>query len=795
MKFFILQITTLIFTLFLISDSVNSFTQTQFSGDTSSAADTTSSGDSTSITDTVSAAFKPNVNPEVTAVRIENGKIKLDGELKEYEWKKAGFAGNFTEISPGDNIRPEVETKAYVMYDDDNIYFAFECFDDMENIRTSMSDRDNMYSDDWVGPFIDTYGTLKEAYEFYVNPYGVQGDLFWTPNNESSSPDFIFESETKIYKDRWVAEMKIPFKTLKFPDINVQQWRVHFLRNRPRNLRQRIYWSSVSRDNPNFLGQSGTILGIEGVKSGNNLEFLPYVSGSEAATLNDPINSESQLDYKKPEADFGFDVKYGITSNLNLNGTYNPDFSQVEADAPQIDVNNPFALFYEEKRPFFLDGESSFRTNLNYVYTRSINNPIFATKLTGKIGKNLEVGYMNAYDENTPFVIPLEDRSFVLQSNKSSFINIFRLKYDLGGQNYIGGLYTDREYSSDSGFTSDFKGYNRNLGMDFSFNFLKNFYFKGQVTGFAEREISDTSFFDNPTKFGNEKQYNVAFNGEAFTGLSTYFAFNRESEKLGFFTEYNYNSPTARRGVGFLNRNDFHTGYSYIFYNIYLENKLFRRITPDADLELTYNTDGVNKTQYLQTGVTFEFQNGTRAFANYKWINNQNYRNTQLDYINGWNFTIENFANNIIGGGIYYSRSKEVVTFGATPSVGGGNTIRLFSTIRPIDRIYSDFNYEYSQLAETFGGELFYAGWIFSNTTSYQFNRNLFLRLVTQYDSFNKAFTCDPLISYKWNPFTALFLGTNHAFEQIQTSALSNQTELKESSRQIFLKFQYLWQM
>ena len=365
----------------------------------------------------------------------------------------------------------------------------------------------------------------------------------------------------------------------------------------------------------------------------------------------------------------------------------------------------------------------------------------------------------------------------------------------MGGQNYIGGLYTDREYSSDSGFTSDFKGYNRTLGMDFSFNFLKNFYLKGQVTGFAEREITDTNYFDNPTRFGNDNQYNVAFNGEAYTGLGTFLAFNRESEKFGFYSEYSFNSPTARRGVGFLSRNNYHTGYGYFYYNFYIENKLFRRITPDADIELSYNTTGINKTQYLQTGVTFEFQNGIRALANYKWINNENYRNTQLDNINGWNFTVEHFANNIIGGGIYFSKSKEVVTFGATPSVGGGNTIRLYSTIRPIDRIYSDFSYEYSQLAESYGGELFYAGWIFSNTTSYQFNRNLFFRLVTQYDSFNDGFTCDPLISYKWNPFTALFLGTNHAFEQIQISPLSNQTELKESSRQIFLKFQYLWQM
>jgi hypothetical protein len=744
--------------------------------------------------DSVNVEFAPNVNPVLNITRIPNGKITIDGVLDETEWETSAVADNFTEIEPGDNVKPEVETVGYVMYDDDYIYFGFECYDDMKNIRASMIERDRMFSDDWVGPFIDTYSNYKEAFEFYVNPYGIQGDLYWTPNYETSSPDFIFYAETKLHKDKWVAEMKIPFKSLRFPNKQVQEWKVHLLRNRPRNLRQRIYWSSVARDNPNFLGQAGIFKGIEGIKGSNHLEILPYMAGIENAELGSPVNSNSSLDYDNPKMRFGVDLKYGLTSDLTLNGTFNPDFSQVEADAPQIDVNNPFALFFNEKRPFFLDGESVFRTHLNFVYTRSINNPIFASKLTGKIGKKFEVGYMSAYDEGTPFVIPLEDRSFVLQSNKSSLANILRVKYDLGGENHIGALFTDREYSTDSTFTANFTGYSRTLGMDFKFNFLKNFYFRGQLTGFSEREISDTAFFDNQSRFGKEKQYTAAFDGEAYNDVGLYLGINRGSDNYGFWSEYSYDGPATRRGLGFLSRNNYHQGFMYHYYNFYLENDLIRRITPDADLEIRYNTDGIRKKEFVNTGITFEFQNGTRLWGNYRWINNENFRETQLNGVTGWNFGIENFALREIGGGLFYSRGKQI-RFENIPFVGEGQGIELWATIRPVDRIVSHFNYNYSDLGRSFGGEMIYAGWIFGNTTTFQFNKNLFVRLVTQYDSFDDSFGFDPLVSYKWNPFTVLYLGTTHRFEQVDDDNTLNGTALKEKSRQIFIKFQYLWQM
>ena len=205
--------------------SLNDSTSTGIISKDSAAIDTTSQ----------TGVFMPNIKPELNIPKLNPGKINIDGIINEEVWKDAAVAENFTEISPGDNVMPEVKTEAKVFYDDENIYFAFICYEkDMTSVRASISDRDRMYGDDWVGPFINTYGDLKQGFETYVNPKGIQGDLLWTTNNEDSNYDIIFESEAKMYSDKWTAEMKIPFKSLRFPDKEEQIWRIHILRPSPR---------------------------------------------------------------------------------------------------------------------------------------------------------------------------------------------------------------------------------------------------------------------------------------------------------------------------------------------------------------------------------------------------------------------------------------------------------------------------------------------------------------------------------------------------------------------------------
>lgn len=744
--------------------------------------------------DTVSKKFVPNVKPELNIPKLNPGKMTIDGVADEDVWKDAAVAKDFTEISPGDNVKPEVETEVRIFYDDDNIYFAYTCYEkDMSSVRASMSDRDRMYGDDWVGPFINTYGDLKQGFEAYVNPKGIQGDLLWTTNNEDSNFDLIYDSEAKMYSDKWTAEIKIPFKSLRFPDKSEQIWRVHLLRNRPRGARQEIYWASVSRDDPNFMGQSGFLKGIKNIKRGKDIQFLPYILGTQDSYLENHSDPDSKFKFGKLDGAIGFSVKYGISSTLTLDGTYNPDFSQVEADAPQININTPFALFFPEKRPFFLEGIDNFSTPINVAYTRSINNPLFAAKLSGKI-KKLNIGFISAYDENTPFIVPLTERSFFLPSNKNSVSNILRLKYDLGGEDYFGAIISDREESADSSKAFGFTGYNRNYGFDGKFNFSSNYYLTFQFLANNTKEINDTNFFYNTLKryrFDNNK-YTALYDGESYNGANAYISFNRNARGWSFYSEYFFQPATVRRDNGFIQRNNFHNLFMQQEYNFYPEGKVIRRVDPEFNINLRYDTEGRIKEQNIDLNLVTDWTNGIWSAVGFYPLNNETYGGVRHKNISRMHFNLE--ANNLskfITGGFYYEFGKYIVRFQNPSYVGNGFNLDIWATIKPFDRLRNDINYSYSELSKSAGGEKLYAGYVISNKVSYQFTKNFFMRVLLQYDLFARNFSIDPLLSYKWNPYTILFLGSSHDLNELVNS--NGFSKYYETNRQIFLKFQYLW--
>ena len=757
---------------------------------------TTEFNDTSEKIDTAEVSFKPNILPGLNVPKLNAGNMNIDGVLNEDVWNNAVTAENFTEISPGDNVKPEVETKVKIFYDDDYIYFGYTCYEkDMESVRASLSDRDRMYGDDWVGPFIDTYSDLKQGFEMYVNPKGIQGDLLWTSNSEDSNYDIIYDSEAQMYKDKWTAEMRIPFKSLRFPDRKEQKWRIHLLRNRPRGARQEIYWASVSRDNPNFMGQSGTLNGIKDVKRGRDIQILPYILGTQNSTLEDFSDPNSKFTHGKLEGEIGLSAKYGLSSTLTLDATYNPDFSQVEADAPQININSPFALFYPEKRPFFLEGIDHFATPINVSYTRSINNPLFAAKLSGKINK-LDIGFISAYDENTPYIIPLTERSFFLSSNKNSISNILRMKYDMGGENYLGFIFSDREQSADSSKAFGFTGFNRNYGFDGKFNFASNYYLTFQILQNNTKEINDTNFKYNSLKnfrFDDNK-YTALLDGESYSGSNVYLSFNRNARNWSFYSEYFFQAPTVRRDNGFIQRNNFHQLFMQQEYNFYPEGKVLRRVNPELNMEIRYDAKGKLKEQFVELNLVTDWTNGIYSSAGYLPVNNEDYGGIFHKNINRWHFNME--ANNLskfITGGFYYEGGKFIVRFEDPTYVGFGHNLDIWATIKPFDRLRNDINYSYSELSKSAGGEKLFAGYVVSDKISYQFNKNFFLRVLLQYDLFSRNFTVDPLLSYKWNPYTILFLGSSHDISEISDN--NGFGKYTETDRYFYLKFQYLWSL
>ena len=724
-----------------------------------------------------------NINPRITAPRCGNSEIVLDGKLDEKAWQNAASCGNFVEINPGDNIKCEVDTKVLVTYDDDNLYFAFICYEnDMSKLRANICDRDKMWNDDYVGVIIDTYRNNQKGYELFCNPYGIQGDATWTPTAENDSYDMVFKSEAKIYKDKWIVEMAIPFKSIRFPSKEKQEWSLHIIRTRPRENRTQMSWAVISRDNPSFFGQAGILDGINNVKNGKNLEILPYVIGSQNGYKEDVDNPNSNFINDKVKGDFGVGLRYGFTSNLSGEVVYNPDFSQVESDAAQVDVNTASALFYTEKRPFFLEGNDFFTTYINIAYTRMINKPLFAAKLLGKIG-GLDVGYIGAYDKKTQFILPYDYGShFALFDSLESFSNILRLRKSLKGDSYLGLMATDREVK---------KGYNRVLAFDGSLNFNSYYYFNWQVASYNTKEINDTTLYIDSAMIGGGK-HDLTFNGEKFNGFGGELMLIRQARNLYSDLIYYDSPPEERRDLGFANSVDYRQLITDNTFMFYPKKGFFIKVNPSMTAYIKYKYDGSVKERVFLPNIFLQCKDLIDVSGYFLAVNDEDYKNVMLTGVRrGWVTFNINTTNAVKGGGTLEA-GKYIIRFG-DPGVGFGINISLWMDLRLFDRLLMENTYTYSELSTSYHGEKLFAGYIIRDKASFQFTKSFFLRLVTQYDTFEKILEVDPLFSYKWNPFTIFYIGSTNSITDYGEAG--DHPRFVKTGRQFFAKFQYLFRL
>ena len=380
----------------------------------------------------------------------------INGELGIEEWDRATQVELAYNINPGDSIPAPVRTTAYMMEDGDNIYVAFKASDpDPEKILAYIRDRDKIFQDDFVGIIIDTFNDERRGFEFFVNAMGSQGDLTRddTLNNEDSSWDTVWDSAGQVVDDGYVVEMAIPFRALRFaPDLDQQTWGIQFLRIYPRDSRM------VITDNPNdrkldcTLCQINKVKGMPSLKSsGANFDITPtitYVQKDErqdvAIGIGDLEESIGGWQNTSDDFEFGADFRWAMTEDWILNATVNPDFSQVEADAGQLDVNTTFSLFFPEARPFFLDGADYFKSRNRLVHTRNIADPDYGVKVTGKTN-GYTGGLIVASDTSTSFLLPESLGSeLVTLEDQSSDVLIARGQMDLGKKNNLGVLLTHR---------------------------------------------------------------------------------------------------------------------------------------------------------------------------------------------------------------------------------------------------------------------------------------------------------------------------------------------------------------
>lgn len=716
------------------------------------------------------------VNTKATLfVRRISEPINLNGKLDNPEWLKAKPVELKYEVYPGDNTPAPQRTFVYIIYDDENLYVGFRCLDtNPEQIEANYSDRDKIWHDDNVLLVLDTYGDYQRSFEFSVNPFGVQADLLGTINGEDDSNDFLWYSAASINENGWTAEMAIPFSSISFPDKENQTWVLGLFRNIPRSSPIQVSWVLHDRGIPGFfVKQLGLLKGLKNIKSGKKLEFLPYIVGQKSGSLSNANDPSSGINLGAIKGRIGSEIKYTPSPDILIDAVINPDFSQIESDAEQISVNTTFALYYSEKRPFFLRGNDLIQTPM--YYTRSINDPLGAARVIGKTG-NLSYMYLGAYDRNTVIVVPGEEQSNTIASSLSSFVNIGRLRYNIGNDSYIGGMVLTRNLS---------EGHNYLLGIDWTYSFLDNWYFKGEGYLSDTKELNNTALFNSSRKFGSTG-YDAAFNGEKYSGNGLNLGLSYKTRVYNFnITAENY-SPTYQTYNGLFTS----VGYKQILMDhsflFYPEISFINRNSFGITSNVNFNSDGIKKEQVIKPYLEFELKGPTYINASYLLINDEKFFNKQFKDMH------RGFIN------IYTRAFKQVeylfdVSIGRfiyrtdTPQLGNGHILTTELVLKPTSHIDVFISYSRARLSSIDTGQLFYDGNIYRGRLNYQIDPQMFIRTIAQYNSFDKSFKLYPLFSYKLNAFTSFHIGATSNYHDYGGNNGFTNTE-----QQYFMKFQYL---
>lgn len=385
---------------------------------------------------------------DVKPPRLETS-IEVDGLLDEPAWQQAARLTGFSRYAPVDGAPADRATEVLIWYSPSALHVGVRAEAEPAAIRATLADRDRLDTDDQIAIFLGTFNDNRQALVFIVNPLGAQADGALVEGTRTQtggfdglasgreapdlSPDFVFQSRGRITPTGYEVEIRIPFKSLRYQAADPQDWGFNVTRVTAAEGREDS-WAPARRDGASFLAQSGRLRGLTGLRRGLVLDLNPVVT---ARVDGADAPAGWRYDASRPEA--GLNVRWGVTANLTLNGTVNPDFSQVEADAGQFQFDPRQAVFFPEKRPFFLDGIEQFSTPNNLVYTRRIVAPDFAAKLTGKVGGATSVALLTAVD----------DRSLSRGGQDHPLFAVARVQRDFGGQSKVGLVYTHRVAGAD----------------------------------------------------------------------------------------------------------------------------------------------------------------------------------------------------------------------------------------------------------------------------------------------------------------------------------------------------------
>ncbi len=713
---------------------------------------------------------------ERPAYRVERATspITIDGVLDEAAWQDAAVVEAKYETRPKENLPPDVKTETLLTYDGDHLYVGFRAHDpEPSAIRAHLLDRDRAFSDDFVGIVLDTFNDERRAFEFFVNPLGVQMDMFQDDvgGTEDDTWDAIWLSAGKINATGYAVEIAIPWSSLRFPRAEGEQtWGFDALRFYPRSQRARISSHPLDRNISCYLCQASKMTGFSGVTPGKNIEVAPTATAARTDRRSDfPDGAYEEGDV---ESDLGLTVKWGITPNLTLNAAVNPDFSQVEADSAQLDVNNQFALFFPEKRPFFLEGADFFDTPFDAVFTRNVADPAWGVKLTGKEGKN-GLGVFASRDDRTNLLIPGSNGSAATSLDFETSDAVLRYRRDFGSSSALGVLYTGREGD----------GYQNHLaGIDGRYLFRGTSSFRGQfLRSRTEYPGSVREDFDQPAGTLEDDAYWLSYdyNSRNWFGYARYEDVGRNFRAdMGFMPRVDYKFSLA--GLGHLWHGNWR-GWT----RASLSGDWDRREDQNGqlleeELEVLANFNGPRQS-YLEfdVGQRERFFNGVTF--------DETFTNTYAE--------IQPTGDLFLG---LFLRISDEIDFANTQA---GDVVQIEPTVRYNFGLHlrTVLSHVYQKL-DVDRGNLFTAN-LTQLTTVYQFNVRTFLRAILQYtdidrtpalylstvDDHTETLFSQLLFSYKLNPQTVLFVGYS------DNSFGDQRIDLTRTDRTLFLKLGYAW--
>jgi len=719
-------------------------------------------------------------------------KIEVDGVLDEEAWAGAPAIPLPFEYVPGDNVPAPVKTECLVTYDLHNLYVGFRCFDPApKKIRAHLMDRDDIDTlilDDHISFLVDAFNDERRAFQFRVNPLGVQADAILSEQEgyEDFSWDAIWSAAAKITDWGYAIEVAIPLSQLRFRKSDAPQtWGFSAERSWPRDARHRIASHMRSRDVGCILCQFNKLTGFEGIIPGKAIELNPTFTASRTDEMDPDEYPDGTLIKGKGDYQPGLTAKWGVTPNLILNATANPDFSQVEADVAQLEQNIRFALFYPEKRPFFLEGADFFLTPVQAVYTRTVADPVWGTKMTGKIGRTA-VGFFAAQDEVTSLLFPSNQSTIIPQDplEQDAYGGVFRLRQDVGRMSTLGVLYTGRAGDDYSNHVAGADGFFR----------------------LDEKNAVIFQFLHSETDYPMQVALDYGQNEARFGGNAVNLQYQHFSRNWIIQALYEDLSPGFRADHGFVPRVDTRRGEAVVFRQIWGKpGSWFNLIRLGAAGQLIYDYDGTLTDRGLTLGVMYQGNLETQVNIHGNFVRTF-YNGESFDTAFGTvDFRIRPFSGSEVGvqgragQAIDYANSRLADVFAVAP-------IASLSLFRRLNLVVSH-NYERLSL----GGRTIYTANLPQAKIVWNFSVRAFVRAVVQYadlrqnpimypfpvDSRTQELFTQFLFSYKLNPRTVLFLGySDNSLGGVFDSWLgTGRVGITRTDRTFFLKIGYAWQI